>query len=232
MTEHILLLDTAHVPGAKLGGQLAQCGFRVRTGGDIDVAAGLLREHSPAVVVIHVGSALTLDANHAIRRLSGVPVVVVCAEHDSDLVVRWLEAGADTVLIGPLSRRELGARIRAVLGWHGGSGGPTHPASEQPYESAGLVVDSQTHAVTRDGSNIHLTPTEFRLLAALARRAGEVVSHADLQSEVWGDAHDESLLRIYIRTLRQKLHDDHEQPRLLRCQRGRGYQLAAATAAA
>ena len=123
MTDRVLLLDVAGSREAEpeLVALLVRCGFSVRCARDIDAAIIMLSEHAPSLAVINIGSAESVDADHALRILAGVPVVVVCSGHDADLIVRWLEAGADTVLVSPLSRRELGARIKAVLGWHSSS---------------------------------------------------------------------------------------------------------------
>lgn len=123
MSDRILLLNAGDVAveEPELGELLVHCGYSVRRAADVDAAITMLGEIAPSLAVINVGSAVTVDADHVLHILAGVPVVVVCSGHDADLIVRWLEAGADTVLVGPLSRRELGARINAVLGWHSGS---------------------------------------------------------------------------------------------------------------
>lgn len=121
MTVRVLLFDVAGTSDPELGGLLVRCGFAVRGADAFDDARALLEEHAPSLVVINVGRTAAFDAARALQVVAGVPVVVVCAGHDPDLIVRWLEAGADTVLVGPVSRRELGARIKAVLGWHSGS---------------------------------------------------------------------------------------------------------------
>lgn len=123
MSDRVLLLDVASAQETEpeLGELLVHCGFVVRRAADEDTAIAMLSEHAPALAVINVGSTVAVDADHVLRILAGVPVVVVCTGHDADLIVRWLEAGADTVLVSPLSRRELGARVNAVLGWHSGS---------------------------------------------------------------------------------------------------------------
>jgi DNA-binding response OmpR family regulator len=120
LTVRVLLVDVGATE-PELGGLLVRCGFSVRGATDVDDAAGLLGDHAPSLVVVNVGSAGSVDAERALHLFAGVPVVVVCAGHDADLIVRWLEAGADTVLVAPISRRELGARIKAVLGWHSSS---------------------------------------------------------------------------------------------------------------
>ncbi len=121
MTVRVLLLDIADSSEPELGALLVRCGFSVRGASEFENVTALLGEYAPALVVINVGSARSVEADQALHAIAGVPVVVVCAGHDADLIVRWLEAGADTVLVSPLSRRELGARIKAVLGWRSGS---------------------------------------------------------------------------------------------------------------
>ena len=121
MTVRVLLLDIADSSEPQLGSLLVRCGFSVRGANEFENVTALMREYAPALVVINVGSARSIEADQALRAVAGVPVVVVCAGHDADLIVRRLEAGADTVLVSPLSRRELGARIKAVLGWRSGS---------------------------------------------------------------------------------------------------------------
>ncbi len=134
MTDRVLLLNVAGSRDTEpdLSALLAHCGFSVRSARDIDAAIIILSEHAPSLAVINVGSAESVDADHALRILAGVPVVVVCSGHYAYLSVRWLEAGADTVLVSPLSRRELGARIKAVLGWHSSSARGAAGARTQP----------------------------------------------------------------------------------------------------
>lgn len=224
MGQHVILLDSADAPGIRLDAQLAQCGFVVHTASDINSAVRLLRSHAPALVVIRIEDVAAIDLCQLLRMQSSDPVVAVCDRRDEELIVRCLEAGVDRVLVAPLSRRELAARIGAALGCRNGS----PPAEPRPYHVGDLVIDPDAHVVTKDGHCLSLTPTEFRLLVALARRAGEVVSHADLLSEVWGATYMESPehLRLYIRYLRRKLKDGESRPRLLLNQRGVGYKLA------
>lgn len=231
MVHQILLLDIANEPEAGLGARLAQCGFRVQTASNIESAVRVLCKHSPALAVVQIGDATGVDLHRTLRMLSSVPIMVVCRQRDEDLIVRCLKAGADTVLVAPISRRELVARIGAVLSRSNGS--PPEPGLQSPsYQVGDLVVDPHAHVVTKGGFDIALTPTEFRLLVALARREEKVVSHVDLLSEVWGPTHLNSpeTLRLYIRYLRQKLEEDYRQPRLLLSQRGVGYRLTAGAA--
>ncbi len=226
MGYQILLLDTSDPPDGSLGELLAQCGFTVRTAKDVDDAADWLDKSCPASVVIRIADKAAIDLCRSLRVQTSAPVLGICTTRDEDLIVRCLEAGVDRVLITPLSRLEVGARISAALGRQNGS--PSGGAKSEACRVGDLVIDPDAHVVTRAGLPLSLTPTEFRLLVALARRAGSVVSHEELLSEVWDPSYREhpEHLRLYIGYLRQKLGDDRKQPCLLLNQRGVGYRLA------
>ena len=226
MDSHLLLLDALEAPSTDLSAQLWQAGFIVRIARDMESAAELLERDPPAVVMVRASDATAIDLSRAVRMLTSVPVVVVCATRSETLAIQCLEAGADSVFLELPPRRELAARIGVLLR----SRNDPYPIAppRDVYRIADLVVNANAHVVTKGGRHLSLTPIEFRLLAALARRAGEVVSAADLLSEVWGDTWPVSSnsLRLYIRRLRQKLEDDHRQPRLVLNQRRAGYRLA------
>lgn len=224
MGNQVLVLDTFDPPDAALRSHLAESGLTVQTTADIDSAARWLRIHAPACILTWVRDASDADLCRSLRTLSDAPIIAISTERDENLTVRCLEAGADRVLLAPISRRELAARMGALLARRNGSA-----AAEwlSQVHVGDLVIDAQAHSVTNGGLPLALTPTEFRLLVALARRADEVVSYRQLLAEVWGAASVESMesLRLYIHYLRQKLGDDQAQPRLLLNQRGVGYRL-------
>lgn len=231
MGNRILLLDIADPPDAGLALQLGRCGFTVQTAADLDTAVRLQRDDAPALTVVRAARASSADLLCALPTLAAAPVVIICPEREAGLVVPCLEAGADTVLVAPLSRRELAGRIRAALNWCSGSLPSGEGRRPQPYQVGDLTIDPDCHKVTTGGHEVALTPTEFRLLAALARRAGETVDHADLVSEVWGAVctGTRRSLRLYVRYLRRKLAHHHGQRALIHNDRGVGYRLTAET---
>ncbi len=231
MGTQILLLDTADPPDAGLPLQLRQCGFTVETAAELDTAVRLQRDGARTPTVVRVARAGSAELLCALPKLATTPIVIICSESEADLVVPCLEAGADTVLVAPVSRRELAGRIRAALNWCSGSLQSGEGRRPQPYQVGNLTIDPDRHKVTNGGHEVALTPTEFRLLAALARRAGETVNHADLVSEVWGAvcAGTRRSLRLYIRYLRRKLAHHHGQRTLIHNDRGVGYRLTAET---
>lgn len=159
-----------------------------------------------------------------LRRAQGTPLIVVTARHDDAIKVRLLDAGADDYLVKPFSLAELLARMRVALRHRGTL---LRPAVRQ-YTYAGLHVDLEAHKVWRDGSEVHLTPTEYKLLARLVRQAGQVVTHRQLLADVWGAEFTEHThyLRLYMGQLRAKLEAEPADPRLLLTEPGVGYRLA------
>jgi len=151
---------------------------------------------------------------------------VISARDSEAQKVAALDAGADDYLTKPFGIDELLARIRSalrrVVRARQGDDGLTR------YAFQGLVIDIERRQVSMGTRPVHLTPVEFRLLSALARRGGKVTTHRQLLREVWGPLHEEDghYLRIYMRQLRAKLESDPAQPSYLLTEPGVGYRLA------
>ncbi|KPC53514.1 two-component system response regulator KdpE [Amantichitinum ursilacus] len=158
-----------------------------------------------------------------IRGFSAVPILVLSARSQEADKVNALDAGADDYLTKPFGTNELMARVRVLLRRH---------ARDSQGGIAALAlgdvsVDLVARSVTRAGQPVHLTPTEYRLLATLIRHAGKVLTHRQLLLEVWGPAYVEHshYLRIYMGHLRQKLEADPARPAHLLTESGVGYRL-------
>ena len=158
-----------------------------------------------------------------LRKKHTVPVIVISARESDGQKVRLLDAGADDYLVKPFSIRELLARMRVGLRHRGTSVSP----AVTRYAVGALSVDLGTHEVTLAGEDVHLTPTEFNLLARLVRSAGQVVTHRQLLMDVWGAEFTEHThyLRLYMAQLRGKLEDNPADPRLLMNEPGVGYRI-------
>lgn len=165
----------------------------------------------------------------ALRRRHATPLIVISARQADDHKIRMLDGGADDYLVKPFSLGELLARMRVALRHRGNS----MRAAVMHYEHGGLRVDVPARAVRVRGAPVHLTPTEFELLARLVRNAGQVVTHRQLLADVWGAEFVEHThyLRLYMAQLRAKLEVDPAEPQLLITEPGVGYRLIEAEAA-
>jgi two-component system KDP operon response regulator KdpE len=159
----------------------------------------------------------------ALRRRHALPVLVISARHDDGQKIRLLDAGADDYLVKPFAIGELLARMRVAMR-HRGT--PLQAAVTQ-YECDGLRIDLAAHLVCLHSTPVHLTPTEFNLLARLARSAGQVVTHRQLLADVWGAEFVDHThyLRLYMGQLRAKLEPQPAEPRRLLTEPGVGYRL-------
>ena len=158
-----------------------------------------------------------------IREFSMVPVVMLTASAREEEKLAGFDAGADDYITKPFSSRELLARVQAVLR-------RTRVKQDSPavIEVGDLTINLASQRVSVAGESIHLTPTEYRLLLALARQPDRVMTHTALLTEVWGIEYRDEVdyLRTYIRYLRQKLEPDPSHPRYLITRPGVGYSLS------
>ena len=165
-----------------------------------------------------------------VRGWSAVPIIVLSARVDEVDKIAALDAGADDYLTKPFGTGELLARVRANLRRQRSAHGADDAAAQvfRFGEGTGAVeIDRHARLVRRGGSEVHLTPTEYRLLSVLAANAGRVLTQRQLLREVWGPAHagQSHYLRVYMGHLRQKLEIDPAQPRHLLTETGVGYRL-------
>ena len=158
----------------------------------------------------------------SIRRTSDVPIVMVTARADTHDVVAGLEAGADDYLTKPFAPKELSARIRALL-----RRARTSEVSSPHLRFGDLEIVPEEGVVRRNGRDVHLTKTEFRLLVELAQSPGRVFSREVLLERIWGYGYfgDGRLVDVHVRRLRTKVESDPANPRHVVTVRGLGYKL-------
>jgi two-component system KDP operon response regulator KdpE len=198
-------------------------GYGVRTVSSGAAAIASAAEQPPAVVVLDLGlpDMDGLDVCRRIRAWSEVPIIVLTADGAEDRKIAALDIGADDYVTKPFSMRELLARVRVALRHQTGRG-----PDESVLTVGDLVLDVAHHVVTVAGVPVDLTPRQFDMLAVLARYPGRVLTHRLILAEVWGPegAGHVEYLRVYARSLRQKLGEDPERPRLI-TEPGVGYRL-------
>jgi DNA-binding response OmpR family regulator len=158
----------------------------------------------------------------SIRRTSDVPIVMVTARADTHDVVAGLEAGADDYLTKPFAPKELSARIRALL-----RRARTSEVSSPHLRFGDLEIVPDEGVVRRNGRDVHLTKTEFRVLVELAQSPGRVFSREVLLERIWGYGYfgDGRLVDVHVRRLRTKVESDPANPRHVVTVRGLGYKL-------
>ena len=225
MTLTVLLVEDDRELRATLRDGLAVEGFEVLTAASLSEGLALLAHATADLVVLDLGlpdgdgEALLAQ----LRRRQSLPVLVISARQAEGQKIRLLDAGADDYLVKPFGLGELLARMRVALRHRG----TTVQAALTQYRQGEVEVDLPAQRVRRDGQALHLTPTEFKLLARLVRSAGQVVTHRQLLGDVWGAEFTEHThyLRLYMGQLRAKLEADPAEPRLLLTEPGVGYRL-------
>jgi two-component system KDP operon response regulator KdpE len=179
----------------------------------------------PDLVLLDLGLP-DLDGVEVIRRIrewSQVPIVVISARGQEQDKVDALDAGADDYVSKPFGTKELLARMRVALRHAALQDG----AESAVYETGKLRVDLAARLVSLDGKEVHLTPNEYKLLAALVRHAGKVLTHRHLLKEVWGPNFVEhtNYLRVHMSQLRRKIEAEPARPRYILTESGVGYRL-------
>ncbi len=161
-----------------------------------------------------------------VREMSEVPVIMLTARDAEPERLRGFELGADDYVTKPFSLAEMNARVKAVLA-RAGRNSPRAPTLP-PLSIGELMIDFRDRVVTRRGEIIHLTPTEYRLLATLAESHGHTLDHEQLLERVWGPEYvdEPGYVKRYVWYLRQKIEDDPSDPRYVETVRGFGYRLA------
>ena len=221
----VLVVDDDFALAEMLGIVLRTDGFDPAFVSDGSRALHAFRETKPDVVLLDLmlPGMSGIDVCRAIRAESGTPIIMLTAKSDTVDIVLGLESGADDYVVKPFKPKELVARMRARLRHHEDLASETLTIG--PPDSV-VEIDVPAHQVVRDGAQIPLTPLEFDLLVALARKPRQVFTREVLLEQVWGYRHaaDTRLVNVHVQRLRSKVERDPESPEVVLTVRGVGYK--------
>lgn len=223
---HILVIDDEPQIVRALRTILTAKGYRLSVANRGEEGLALAAASEPDVIILDLGlpDISGFEVCQRLREWSQTPIIVLSVRDSEKDKVMALDHGADDYLTKPFGIEELLARIRVALRHKALSQGP----AETVITSGGLVIDLPRYQVTLKGEEIHLTATEFKLLAYLAGNAGRVLTHRTILTQVWGPEYAENVeyLRVFMSQLRKKLEPDPKQPRYLLNEPGVGYRFA------
>jgi two-component system KDP operon response regulator KdpE len=222
---HILVIDDEPQILRAIRTILTEKHFRVTTASRGEEGLALAAANPPDIIILDLGLP-DIDGIEVCARLQEwtlTPIIVLSARDNEHDKVLALDKGADDCLTKPFGIEELLARLRVAL---------RHTAQSQTrtqvttIKSGSLLIDLAAHQVTRNGVEVKLTATEFKLLAYLVSNARRVLTHQNILAHVWDPAEVDQVeyLRVYMRQLRKKLEDDPHQPRYLLTEPGVGYR--------
>lgn len=225
MKARVLVVDDDPALAEMLGIVLRGEGFEPSFVASGDAALGAFRREKPDVVLLDLMLPGTdgIEVCRQIRAESGVPIVMLTAKSDTVDIVLGLESGADDYVMKPFKPKELVARVRARL---------RSQEDEEPETltigpaADAVTIDVLGHQVTRGGEQVSLTPLEFDLLLALARKPRTVFTREILLEQVWHYRHaaDTRLVNVHVQRLRAKVERDPERPQVVVTVRGVGYK--------
>ena len=206
---------------------LEHAGFLVRTAGDGQAALEIVERHQPDLIVLDLGlpGLDGLDVTRRIRRDSNLPVIMLTARDDELDKLLGLELGADDYLTKPFSPRELVARVRAVLRR---TDAGAQSSADELVHAGELTLDLPRMRAALGERTIDLTPTEFQLLATMARQPGRIFTRSQLLDAVHGVAFEsyERAIDTHIKNIRRKLEPDPRRPAWVLTVYGVGYRFA------
>ncbi|MCF7928886.1 MAG: response regulator [Spirochaetales bacterium] len=190
-------------------------------------AISMAPSHMPDLIILDLGLP-DIDGIEVIKQLrswSSIPIIVVSAREQERSKIEALDCGADDYLTKPFSIGELLARIRVSLRHSQINSSNTRISSE--FRVGDLVIDCENRSVKISNQFIHLTPTEYKIIALLVKNAGKVLTHHYILKNIWGPSseNESQYLRVFMANLRKKIETDPAQPRYLVTEIGVGYRL-------
>lgn len=226
---NILVCDDDKEIVRAIGIYLKNEGYRVLEAYDGIEALDILRKEEVHLIIMDIMMPRMdgMQATVRIREEKNIPIIMLSAKSEDYDKIGGLGAGADDYVTKPFNPMELIARVKSQLRRYTTLGSMNQPRNEKTFQSGGLILNDDTKGVTVDGTEVRLTPTEYRILALLTANAGRVYTIYQIYDAVWEEPafNPENTVAVHIRHIREKIEINPKEPRYLKVVWGTGYKI-------
>ena len=226
---NILVCDDDKEIVRAIGIYLKNEGYRVLEAYDGIEALDILRKEEIHLIIMDIMMPRMdgMQATVRIREENNIPIIMLSAKSEDYDKIGGLGAGADDYVTKPFNPMELIARVKSQLRRYTTLGSMNQPRNEKTFQSGGLILNDDTKEVTVDGTEVRLTPTEYRILALLTANAGRVYTIYQIYDAVWEEPafNPENTVAVHIRHIREKIEINPKEPRYLKVVWGTGYKI-------
>lgn len=226
---NILVCDDDKEIVRAIGIYLKNEGYRVLEAYDGIEALDILRKEEIHLIIMDIMMPRMdgMQATVRIREEKNIPIIMLSAKSEDYDKIGGLGAGADDYVTKPFNPMELIARVKSQLLRYTTLGSMNQPRNEKTFQSGGLILNDDTKEVTVDGTEVRLTPTEYRILALLTANAGRVYTIYQIYDAVWEEPafNPENTVAVHIRHIREKIEINPKEPRYLKVVWGTGYKI-------
>lgn len=226
---NILVCDDDKEIVRAIGIYLKNEGYRVLEAYDGIEALDILRKEEIHLIIMDIMMPRMdgMQATVRIREEKNIPIIMLSAKSEDYDKIGGLGAGADDYVTKPFNPMELIARVKSQLRRYTTLGSMNQPRNEKTFQSGGLILNDDTKEVTVDGTEVRLTPTEYRILALLTSNAGRVYTIYQIYDAVWEEPafNPENTVAVHIRHIREKIEINPKEPRYLKVVWGTGYKI-------
>lgn len=226
---NILVCDDDKEIVRAIGIYLKNEGYRVLEAYDGIEALDILRKEEINLIIMDIMMPRMdgMQATVRIREEKNIPIIMLSAKSEDYDKIGGLGAGADDYVTKPFNPMELIARVKSQLRRYTTLGSMNQPRNEKTFQSGGLILNDDTKEVTVDGTEVRLTPTEYRILALLTANAGRVYTIYQIYDAVWEEPafNPENTVAVHIRHIREKIEINPKEPRYLKVVWGTGYKI-------
>ena len=226
---NILVCDDDKEIVRAIGIYLKNEGYRVLEAYDGIEALDILRKEEVHLIIMDIMMPRMdgMQATVRIREEKNIPIIMLSAKSEDYDKIGGLGAGADDYVTKPFNPMELIARVKSQLRRYTTLGSMNQPRNEKTFQSGGLILNDDTKEVTVDGTEVRLTPTEYRILALLTANAGRVYTIYQIYDAVWEEPafNPDNTVAVHIRHIREKIEINPKEPRYLKVVWGTGYKI-------